>query len=240
VFAAWIWRLRTVWIGPKTRAAVVFVVASGVVTAFSPAAYAMHECWAGLLIAVSLALRRPGRWGASLAFALVALAVRELAAPYLLAMALLALRDRRPGEALAWIAGLFAFAGAMVLHIEAVRPWLRPGDLASASWLALGGWRYLLDLLREWNLALAPTPAFLAAVLAPLALVGLMGRKGDWQDRLALTVVGYGAAFLFVGRANNEYWGLMIAPLWPIGLVGAYPALKSLALAATVRRVPAP
>ncbi len=228
-FGAWIWRLRTVWIGRKTRGAMVLVVASGVVTAFSPTAYAMHECWAGLLIALSLALRRPGRWGASLAVAVVALAIRELAAPYLLAMAVLALRDRRPAEALAWFAGLAAFAGGMALHISAVQPWLRPGDPVSPSWLALGGWRYLLDLLREWNLVLAPTPALLTAVVAPLALLGLLGRKGDWQDRLALTVVGYGAAFMFIGRPNNEYWGLMIAPLWPIGLAGAYSALKSLA-----------
>jgi hypothetical protein len=40
-----------------------------------------------------------------------------------------------------------------------------------------------------------------------------------------LVVFGYVAAFIFVGRDNNSYWGLMIAPLWPLGLVTAWPAL---------------
>ena len=45
-------------------------------------------------------------------------------------------------------------------------------------------------------------------------------------DRLALTVVGYGATFLVLGRPGNAYWGLMIAPLWPIGLLWTASALR--------------
>ena len=47
-------------------------------------------------------------------------------------------------------------------------------------------------------------------------------------QRLALTVFGYTLAFLVVGRANNSYWGLMIAPLWPLGLYFAGSALVRL------------
>lgn len=59
------------------------------------------------------------------------------------------------------------------------------------------------------------------AVAAPLALLGL----GAWRDplgkRVALVVFGYIAAFLVVGRPENSYWGLLIAPIWPLGLLQA-------------------
>jgi hypothetical protein len=228
VLLAWGWRFARLWRGPTQVAAALVVLCTGVAPSLAGPSYALHECWAGLLIALSLALRRPGRWIASLTVGLAAVSVRELAAPYLLVMAVLAWRDGKRGECAAWSAGLLAFLAGMAFHAAAVQPLLRPGDLASPGWIGLGGWPYLLTLL-QWNAPLVAAPHWALAVVAPFAVLGLLARGGPLGDRLALTVLGYAAAFLIVGRPDNSYWGLVIAPLWPIGLIAAWPALGSLA-----------
>ena len=43
-----------------------------------------------------------------------------------------------------------------------------------------------------------------------------------------LIVWGYSLAFLFVGRSDNGYWGLIYGPLMSISLVFAPMALRAL------------
>src|SRR6185312_8559571 len=123
----------------------------------------MHECWAGLLAALSLGLypgeassARPLRLAASLAAALAAGLVRELALPFLGVMALM--RHTLPAD---------------------------PG----LSWVRLGGWGFVLAANR-WNAVLALRP-WLPAVLVPAALVGALDWAGPVGRRLALTLLGY-------------------------------------------------
>jgi hypothetical protein len=200
---------------------------TGVMPAFGPPAYALHEVWAGLLIALSLALYRPQRWGASLAVALLAVGIRELAAPYLLVMAALAWHEGRRGEAAAWLAGIAALAIGLWLHAQSLAPLVLADDRTSPGWLALGGWHFVLRTLRM-NLALLIAPEWLTAIAVPLGLLGLLTRRGLLGDRIALTVLGYCAAFLFIGRPSNFYWGFLLAPIWPLGLIGCAVLLRDM------------
>jgi len=224
---AWVVRLRDLWGRPKLLGAAVLVLASGILPSFAASAYLFHECWAGLLIALSLAVRGSRLWPLAVTLGLAACAVRELAAPYLLAMAAMAMKDGRRVEAVGWLAAIAAFACGLWLHAAAVSPRLRAGDQASPGWLALGGWPFLLSSLR-WNIPLGAARAWLLAILAPVALLGLADRRDPLGERLALTVWGYCVAFLFVGRPDNAYWGLLIAPIWPLGFLTAWQAVRGI------------
>ena len=174
---------------------------------------------------MSLALRRPhrqgaGAWGASLAVGLLAALLRELAAPYLLVMALFALLEGRRGEAAAWAAALAAFAVALAVHAHAVGQVTTPADLHSPGWLGLGGWPFVLSTAR-WTALTALGPPWVAALLLPAAGLGLLAMPGPLGRRAAAVALGYMAGFLVVGRADNAYWGLLVAPLWPLGLAQA-------------------
>lgn len=224
-FLAWAWRLRAVAPAPAGFAFALVVLATGIVPAIVPQAYPLHEVWAGLLIALSLAVRRPHAWIIAVILGVAAAIIRELAAAYLLAMLAMALKDGCRREAAAWAAGLAMFAAMLAVHAHHVNALVTAADPASPSWLRIGGWSFVLQTT-QWNLLLEAAPRWAGVILVPLALVGLTGRRDDLGQRVMLVVFGYVAAFIFVGRDNNSYWGLMIAPLWPLGLVTAWPALS--------------
>ncbi len=226
-FTAWILRLIALQSRPLAFGGSILLLASGILPSFAAPAYLLHEYWAGLLIALSLALRGPRLWPLAVLAGLAACAVRELAGAYLLAMATLALKDGRRGEAGAWIGAILVFACGLSLHAAAVGALVRPSDLASPGWLAHAGWPFVLACLR-WNAPLILAPTWLMAVIAPLAFLGLAAQLDPLGERVALTVWGYAAAFLLVGRPENFYWGVLIAPFWPLGLVTAWPALHEL------------
>jgi hypothetical protein len=221
---AWTWRLRAIAPAPLWFAFAVVVLATGIAPAIVPQAYPLHEVWAGLLIALSLALRRPNAWIVAVILGVAAAIVRELAAAYLLAMMVMALKDGYRKEAAAWAAGLAIFAAALAVHAFEVNSLVTAADSSSPSWLRVGGWSFVLQTT-QWNLLLEAAPRWVGVVLVPLALVGLTGMRDELGQRVSLVVFGYLAAFIFVGRDNNSYWGLMIAPLWPLGLVATWPAL---------------
>ncbi len=220
--AAWAWRLSTAQLTKPRYALALLCLASGVTPAFLPAAVAMHEVWAGLLIALSLALRRSDAWIASVLIGIAAALIRELAGAYLLAMAVMALQDRHTREAAAWMTGIALLALALAAHAMNVNALVTASDLASPGWFQIGGWRFVLQTA-QWNLFLSTAPYWLTALAVPLALFGLTATPVD--RRLLLVVGGYVMAFIVVGRDDNFYWGLLIAPLWPLGLAAAGPAL---------------
>jgi hypothetical protein len=229
--AAWCARLK-LWRRPPLRAALeVLTLASGVAPALAAQAYLMHETWAGLLIALALALYRPMRWGPSVALALLAVLERELAAPFLLVMALFALHERRFKESTAWLASLAVFAFVLWRHALAVQAQLVPSDAASPGWLAAGGWPFVLHAA-SWNVFVLFDQRWIV-LLFPLALLGLAAWRGGLGARVALTVFGYTVAFLVLGRRDNFYWGLVIAPIWPLGLLTAPRTLLRLVRQAT-------
>ncbi len=226
VFVAWLARLQ-LWRGsPLLGGLAALIMLTGLLPAFNAQAYLLHEVWGGLLVALSLAVRRPEGWLASVAIGLAACVTRELAAPYLLVMAALALREKRWAEGAAWLGALAVFAGVLTAHALTVAAHRIPSDTSGPGWTAAGGWPFVLHAA-SWN-ALVLVRERWIIVLYPLALLGLAFWKGPLGERVALTVLGYSAALMLFGRKENFYWGLMFAPLWPLGLIMAAPTLSML------------
>lgn len=227
VWAAWGVRLQTLYGKPAFTAWGVFCLACGALFGISDMAYLFHECWAGLLIALSLAAYDARRWPLSVLIGLVAVLLRELAAPYLLVMAIFALCARRKGEACAWGAALAAFVVFQFWHAHQVAMLLQPGDLTSRGWWGLGGWPYVL-LLAKWNALLVAAPDWGAAVLVPAMLLGAAFWPGGVGGRLAVLTMGYSAGFLVFGRLDTSYWGLIDGPLLGLSLAVAPQAIAHL------------
>jgi hypothetical protein len=187
----------------------------------------IHEAWAGLLIALSLALYSPGRWRAAVVIGLAACLVRELALPYLAAMGALALWERRWRELAAWVAACAVFLVLFAIHLHVAAGLHQPGDATSPGWLGMGGTPYVLGLARL-NLALIVAPTAVVALAVGLSLIGLVGSRNPIAARAALIVGGYMTAFLVLGRSDNNYWGALYAPILPLGVVLSPPALRDL------------
>jgi hypothetical protein len=221
LFAAMIWawwaRLDGQFADGGRRISGAMLAAAGLAVAFSGRYIYLHEVWAGTLIALSLALHKPGRAGLSIAAAAIALAIRELALPYLLLMGAFALHRRDWREAAAWVGVVLLFVLAVAWHSSEVAKVVLPSDPASPGWTTFGGWA---GFLRTYYLPgpLRWLPAALAAPLIILALFGWASWKSGTGLAATLLYAGYGLGFMLFGRANNFYWGLMVAPAFLIGL----------------------
>jgi hypothetical protein len=230
-------RLRSLAGSKATWAGATALAAGSLVLLTVPAMTYWHESWAALLIAASLACRTKERWAASLALGLAAALFRELAFPYLLVMAFAALRERRRSEAVAWGAASLVFLAALAAHAATLSSYIHATDPASPGWASAGGWPFILDLVQHCTLfALLPLP--LTAAALPVALVGWASLCRGTMDRAALLLTFYLVAFMLIGRADNFYWGLLIAPLLPIGLAFAPAALRDLVRSAGRRGSP--
>lgn len=224
---AWHYHLRDV---PGTTGQlryILLLVVFGTATGLKPQYLVLHELWAGLFIALSLGLHRPGKWGWALLAAAAALSIRELALPFVMLMGALALLRGQRLEAAAWGALAVAFVAALMLHLTIVAGMTSASDAASPGWLTLiglGGWTSKIVLT-------SPLYLLPAAIAAPLALLPLIGWAG-WRSEFALTgfllCLGYGIMFMITGRDNNFYWGLIIMPVWFVGLAYTPRALSSL------------
>ena len=221
----------------------------GVATGLAAAAIALltvpvmtfwHESWAALFIALSLACHTPKRWAASLVFGICAVAIRELAVPYLGVMAVLAWRDGNRREAAAWAGAILLFFVMLGGHAFALSHYVTASDGASQGWSGAGGWPFILGMAQRCTLLALVQPP-LIALLLPLSLLGWAARRTPTFERGALMLCGYIAAFMIVGRPDNFYWALLLAPLLPIGLAFAPGALRDLGAAAALRSArPAP
>lgn len=200
------------------RTAGVALAATGLANAGTPQAPYLHEVWAALLICGSLALWRPGRYAASIALALGACLFREIAAPVLLAMCVCAGFERRWREVFAWCAAAAVFGVLALIHLWLASRQAQPGDLSSPGWAVVGGWRFIVATGRR-NLALALLPAWAVSVAMALALIGLARVEGAWWRRVAAVTMAFVVLFWFVGRPDNYYWGILYAPLAPLGLM---------------------
>lgn len=236
VLAVWAVRLRDVVTGRLPLGIGVLLVASGMAVFIRPEFLLWHEVWAGLLMALALGLRTPRHWGLAVIAGLAALLIRELALPFIAAMALLAATERRWREAVAWGAVIAVFAAALALHASAVATHVTASDPLSPGWTKAGGWRFVVTILHLTG-PLRLAPQISSAVLVPLALLGWAAWRSSTGGRGALALFAYAGTFLLVGRPQNFYWGLLIAPLVPLGLLFAPAALRDLWRAAALRLV---
>jgi hypothetical protein len=188
---------------------------------FASEAYRVHETWAGIAIALSIAAAVLDWPGIAVLAGLAALSIRELALPYVVIAFVLALRDPRRRWATAWLVGLILFCICFRLHAWMVVKHQLVGDRAQASsWLDFGGWWFVLKTAIT-NFWLIAAPAWVAAVLLPISLLGLLGWQTALGVRVTATVLAYVGLFLFVGLPFNYLWGLLYAGLFPLGLLRA-------------------
>ena len=236
MLAAWWVRLDGAFADRGRRISAVMLAAAGVAAAVTGRYLYLHEVWAGALIALSLALHRPGQWGWSVAAGALALAIRELALPYVLLMAALALWRRDWRESAGWTLVVALFACAMLFHQAAVAQVVLPSDPASPGWAAMAGWP---GMLRAFHLA-GPLRWLPAVVAAPIVILTLFG-WGSWKSftgiAATLLYLGYGLAFMLFGRTDNFYWGLIVAPAFLVGLAFIPTAASDLAAALRKRQV---
>lgn len=202
---------------------------------FQPGLVAFHEIWAGPLVALSLAARRPGRWVEAVAIALIAMLLRETAALYVVVMAGFAWLEGERREALGWSAVLVAFAAVLGVHAYAVAGVTGPLDPASPGWAGLQGFGLFVKSLHVAT-ALDLLPLAAGAPLVGLALLGWAA----WDDPLALRMLAilaaYAAAIGVFARLDTFYWGLMVAPVFLAGLAFVPDALRDLGARALDRR----
>ena len=128
-------------------------------------------------------------------------------------------------------AAIISFPLAMAWHAQEVAKVVLPSDPGSPGWTTFGGWA---GFLRTYYLA-GPLRWLPAEAAAPLIILAMFG-WASWRTRTGLTATlfyaGYGLAFMLFGRANNFYWGLMVAPAFLVGLAFVPRALSDLASAA--------
>ena len=193
--------------------------------------FVLHELWAGMLIALAFGLHRPGRWGAALVVAALALALRELVLPFVLLMAAMAAWRKDWREATAWIMLVAVFAAIMVWHLSLIAVQEVPSDPVGPDWLVLRGLSgWLGNIVLSSNLRLLPHE--LASPVVILMALGWAGWKSSAGTTGTFLYLGYGLAFMLAGRANNFYWGAVVAPAMFIGLAFLPMALPSLVRAA--------
>jgi hypothetical protein len=221
--------------GPACMAAGGILLMTGLLPAVVDGAVLFHEVWASLAIALSLALYRRDRWVLSAGIGLVAVLLRELALPYLVIMAALAWREGQRKELFGWLAIIALCAITLLVHLHIATRYALPTDPMSPTWIRVGGWSFVL-VTAQWNQAIFP--GWLVGFTMPLALLGLGGLNSQIGTRVAATVAAYVAAFMFFGRPDNTYWGLIYTPLLPVGLLFASRALADLWGAARLRAAP--
>ncbi len=235
VFVAWAIRLHDALTRRPPQIVALMLLAGGLVAFVQPELVAFHEIWAGLLIALSLALRRPGRWVEATAIGLVAMLIRETAAVYVAIMAAAAWWEGARREAIGWAATVGVLAVVVALHAQAVGGVVGPLDPASPGWHGLLGPGFFVMALASAT-ALRLAPLWLGAVLLALSFSGLAGWRDPLGVRLVALYAAYGILLSLFGRSDTFYWGLMVAPLCLIGLAFAPDALRDLCVRARDRR----
>jgi hypothetical protein len=224
---AWYLRLRPAFSRAGPRVVALGLLFAGSVAFVQAELVPFHEVWAGLLIALSLAARREGRWVEAVAIGLIAMLIRETAALYVGIMAALAFAEGHRKEALGWAATIGVFALVIAFHAHAVSLVVRPTDPASPGWAGMLGFGFFVKTMQLSTL-LDLVPLWLAAPLVGLALFGWAA----WDSPLALRVIAifacYAALIGLFARADTFYWGLMIAPTFLVGLAFAPDGLRDL------------
>jgi hypothetical protein len=231
VLFAWWRRLGEEPGGAAHRALITALLFVGASLGLNRYYFVLHELWAGMLLALSFGLHRPGRkWLASLLVAALAVAIREHALPFVALMAAMAFWRRDWKEAAAWSALAAVFLALLGVHLSIITAQVLPSDRLSPSWLALRGLSgWLSDIVLSSNIRFLPH--WLAGPAVILMVAGWAGWRSPAGVFGTFLYLGYAAAFMIAGRPDNFYWGAVVAPAMFMGLAFAPTALRSLAKA---------
>ena len=227
VAGAWASRLRAQLSRPVPAVAALILLLGSLLTFLQYELAPFHEIWAALLIALSLALRRPGRWLEAVALALAGMLIRETAVLYVVVMAIFAWIEGERREAYGWAAALLLFAAALAAHAFAVAGVTGPTDPMSPGWTGLLGFGFFVKSLTLAT-GLQALPLWAGALLVGLALFGW----ASWRDPLGLrmfaVLAAYATAIGTFARVDTFYWGLMAAPVFLLGLLFAPAGIRDL------------
>ena len=233
-----VWWLKLQPLLPLPLLAVAMVaLAGGLGGLMQPVTGLFHESWAGLLLALMIAIRKPSRPWSAVVVGAAALMIREQALPMILAMGGLALIERRWREAAGWLAAVIAFAGYLAIHAGWVAEVVGPDDLASQGWSSMLGLQFAMKSIAKVTFGIR-LPDALAAALLVLSLFGWASVRTGWALRATLLLLGYAVMLALFARADTFYWALIAAPLAYVGLAFLPKAFADLAKA--VRGVPQP
>ncbi|PTQ65674.1 hypothetical protein C8J45_101526 [Sphingomonas sp. PP-CE-3G-477] len=201
----------------------------------------LPETWAGLLIALSLGVHRPGRWIDAVAFGLAATLICDAAVLYIVTMTGFAIRERRRDETLGWIAALGLLAIVLAFHAHAVAAIVTSLDIAVGTDAPAGTGSVVSAFASATMLDYAPL--WVAGPVVGLALFGWT----PWRDAIAPRVLGtILLAVLLIAlldRSGTSQSALLVSPLLLVGLVLALDGLRDLFAAAldtrriTVKRI---
>ena len=217
MLSAW-WRLLdNAFDDPGRRITGIMLIGTGSAIVVQTQYVVMHELWAGLLIALAAALRQLHRWWWALTFAAAALIIRELALPFVLLLATFALFEKRVKEWAAYTALVCVFGIVIWVHAEQVAAVVRASDPASPGWLSIGGWQGFLRAMRLTS-AIRVLPEWIGNITIILAFFGWISWRTTTGLFCTLLLAGYGIIFMVLGRPDNFYWGLIVAPLLLLGL----------------------
>lgn len=221
----------------ETTAVALAIIAGGAMVSQRDLA-AIHELWAGTLLAIAMVFRGGKHWPLALAAAAAALAIREMALPFVLLASAFAVFERRRNEAIGWAALVLLFGIGMAFHAGAVHAAPLPTDLASEGWHEhRGASAVLFDLVDVSLLNRLINP-----LAYPLTLLALLGWSAAplRQARFALLYfAGYALMLAVFARTQNFYWATVLLPVWFVGFAFLPRAARTLAHAALAGRKPA-
>lgn len=228
---AWLTRLRPELNGLMPLGVAGLLVATGLYVNLDQSLVVFHEIWAGPLIALSLALRRPGHWLPAVAFGLSAMLIRETALLYVAIMAVAAWVEGERRETLGWLGAIAIFAVVLAAHAHAVSLVSGPLDRVSQGWSGLEGFGFYVRLATISS-GLDIVPQWLASLILGTALFGWLAWRDAVATRALIVFAGYAALISLLARSDNFYWALITTPVLLVGLVFAVDGLRDMIAAA--------
>lgn len=224
---AWYQRLSEALARRTPRLIGLALLALGGMICIRPDLMAFHEVWAGLLVALSLAVWRPGDWVLAAGIAACAMLIRETAALYAMAMAMAAWVSGDRREAYGWGAALGLLALMVMAHAYGWSQVVRPDDPVGPGWSGMLGFGFFTKAIALLT-ALAILPELVGVTLVGLAIFGWASWRDPLAQRVLLVLGAYALLISLFCRADTYYWGLMVAPVTLIGLAFAPDGLRDL------------
>ncbi len=214
----WAWQRQWSIESKSVRIAAILLAASGMTFIADPDSLILHETWGGLLVALAIGCYNRDRPLAVVLLLLAASLIRETAVPALLLVASWYGWHKQWRGAVMGAASIAVFAVIMVGHkhmVDTIPP--LPTDMTSNGWSAAGGWPSYLSFVSQTTI-LRFFPAWASAVLVPLALLGWFASRSEAARIMGCFQVGMAIFFMMFGRADNFYWGFLVAPMLMAGL----------------------
>jgi hypothetical protein len=200
---------------PWVRVATVVMLGCGLANVGGPNSVYLHEAWSTCFIAISIACYRKLAW--CLILALMAVLIRETAILSCVALGLIAL-SRRDWRRAIWLVALGLFATALwVWHAFSTFSVLARDDLSSPGWVAMGGPNMVLAA-SKWNLLTSQLDSVWLIMALVLFAVSLAKVKRIELQVAAVFVLLFSSLLLFIGRPDNDYWGVMVSPFLAVGI----------------------